>query len=142
MPIFSSTKRHRTLNKFSVGSLAKSNKFVVFVFFGLINTALTYLIYLLLLMVTDFRISYTISFISGIVFAFYVQSKFVFQTPMTGKKAALFPIIYLAQYLIGLAVITVCVNSFHIPASFALAVSILITVPLTFFLSRFVLSRE
>ena len=59
---------------------AMKARFIRFVFTGGVNTAVTYFIYLLLLQVLNYQVSYTIAFVSGIAIAFLLNKLFVFKT--------------------------------------------------------------
>jgi putative flippase GtrA len=112
-----------------------------FVIAGAINTAVTYAIYLALLPWSGYALAYTIAYVAGIALSYVLNTWYVFRVRRDLRGLALFPLVYLAQYLIGMLVLSLAVNSFGVPAKFALLISIAITVPMTFLLSRLVLKR-
>lgn len=113
-----------------------------FLLSGAFNTAATYLLYLALLRFMPYRLSYTISFICGIVIAYILNLSFVFRAQGGLKTIALFPLVYLAQYLAGLGVVSLWVELLDWQASLAPIAAIIVTIPLTFVLSRLVFDRK
>ena len=55
-----------------------NKEFARFIVSGGLNTFVTYLIYLGLLFILDYRVSYTISYIFGIFISYWLNVKFVF----------------------------------------------------------------
>lgn len=113
-----------------------SSEFIRFVITGVINTAASYIIYLLLLVVLSYSAAYTISYAAGIALAYYLNSRFVFGQPLHWKKAAGFPLIYGVQYLLGIAILVLMVEAFRINTAIAPLIVIACTVPFTFVVNR------
>lgn len=109
-----------------------------FLLSGGLNTAVTYALYIVLLQLLSYRISYTISFCAGIAIAYCCNRFFVFRTHAGASTAALFPMVYIIQYLVGLGVVSVWVETFGWSVPLAPIAAIIVTIPLTFVLSRFV----
>jgi hypothetical protein len=57
-------------------------------------------------------------------------------------SVTLFPLIYLVQYLLGLGVVTLSVDTLNWDKALAPLASIALTVPITFFLSHLVFSQS
>ncbi|NWF34647.1 GtrA family protein [Stenotrophomonas sp. SAM-B] len=108
---------------------------------GGFNTAVTYAAYLFLLQVAEYKLAYTISYLGGLVIAFTLNRLFVFRAHRGWKSIVLFPLVYAAQYLLGLAVAIVWVETLSLPPAVAPIAAIIITVPVTFILSRAVFGR-
>lgn len=121
-----------------VRNLIRKSSFVRFLISGGINTIATYAAYLALLQATSYKVAYTVAYLLGIVISFFINRLFVFQTHRGWRSLVLFPFVYLAQYLASLAVVFAWVEHLDLPATLAPLIAILITVPLTFLLSRFV----
>lgn len=113
-----------------------SSPFVRFLISGGVNTLGTYLLYLVLLQLLPYWLSYAIAFVSGIALAYVLNRFFVFGAPRSEKKAAMLPLVYLAQYAVGALIVYVWVDMLHLHAEFAPLASIAITIPLTFAASR------
>lgn len=110
-----------------------------FVIAGAINTGITYVIYLLLLRVLDYRVAYVASFVSGITIAMALNSKFVFQIRLTARRAAGFVIAYCFQLVFGIVILQLLVEQTSVPRTLAPLCMMLLTVPLSFFMNRYAL---
>lgn len=108
-----------------------------FLLAGGLNTAVTYLIYLALLRLTSYQISYAIAFTCGIGISYVLGRAFVFKVHRGYRSVLMLPLVYLIQYAVGAAVVWAWVAMLHQPAMLAPAVAILVTLPLTYFLSKF-----
>ena len=108
---------------------------------GSINTGLTYLIYLLLLLVLDYRVAYLLSFVSGIAIALVLNSKFVFKTALTLRKAAGSVAAYCLQLVAGIFMLQLLVEQTSVPPAIAPLCVMVFTVPLSFVMSRYALRR-
>ncbi|MEQ8034656.1 GtrA family protein [Xanthomonas sp. WHRI 6106] len=118
--------------------LVSGSSFVRFLISGGINTVATYAAYLALLQATSYKVAYTVAYVFGIVIAFFINRLFVFRTHRGWRSLLMFPFVYLAQYLASLAVVFAWVEHLKMSAALAPLIAILVTVPLTFILSRFV----
>lgn len=107
-----------------------------FVMSGGINTALTYTIYLLLLNYFSYTISYSIAYASGIILAYILNRFFVFKSHQGYRSALLLPFIYLIQYCLSIIILWAWVEHLDLDARLAPLMTILITTPVTFFLSK------
>lgn len=113
---------------------------VRFLVMGGVNTFLTWLLYLALDRVVSYAVAYSLSYVAGVVLAYYLNARFVFDAKMSFRSFLKFPIVYVVQYLAGLALMYVLVDVVAFAESLApLAVTVL-TIPLTFVMSRLVLS--
>lgn len=112
-----------------------------FVLFGALNTLVTYAIYLLLLPSLDYAKAYAVAYVVGIVISYGLNVRFVFRVTPNWRTLLLFPLVYCAQYLFGLAVLYIAVERLAIPRELALLATIALSIPLTFLLSRTLLLR-
>lgn len=108
---------------------------------GSINTGLTYVIYLLLLLELDYRVAYLLSFVSGIAIALMLNSKFVFRTALTLRKAAGFVAAYCLQLVAGIFILQLLVQQTSLSPAIAPVCAMVFTVPLSFVMSRYALRR-
>ena len=113
-------------------------RFIRFVAVGAINTGITFLLYLLLLAFVEYRVAYTIAFVSGIAISYVLNSTFVF--PGRGDAVALmrFPLVYLVQYACGWALLTVLVARLGVGEIMAMGIVVGVTVVLTYVLMTWV----
>src|SRR5215217_5825700 len=104
---------------------------------GGLNTAATYLIYLGLLPVAGYQASYAIAFTCGIAISYVLGRVFVFKAHQGYRSVLLLPLVYLIQYAVGAAVVWAWVAVLRQHAMLAPAIAILVTLPLTYLLSKF-----
>jgi len=119
-------------------SLADMLKFVVG---GAINTAFTYCLYFGLQAILHYQVAYALAFTSGIAFSYWFNAKIVFKTPISWKGLFAFPLVYLVQYLLSAMLLSVFVERLAVPQSVAPLVVIVLTIPITFVLTRWFLRR-
>jgi putative flippase GtrA len=111
-----------------------------FLLSGGLNTVLTYGIYLLLILVLDYKLSYTISYIFGILLAYLLNRYVVFKSHKGIRSIISLPVIYGAQYCVGLFVIWIWIEKFNLSPQIAPLVAIAVTLPITFTLSKLAFS--
>lgn len=116
-----------------------SLRFRKFIVVGAFNTVVTYVLYLWLLRSMSYSLAYSISFAVGIVIALLLHARYVFKVGITARKLFLYPLTYGVQYLFGLVVVTLAVRVLNISERYALACSIVLSIPLMFWLTRRVL---
>lgn len=112
---------------------AESSRFVMA---GGINTIFSYAIYLLLLLITSYVTAYSISFVVGIMAGYTLNTLFVFKQPWTIKKLFQYPLVYIAQYLVGIVLLSILVDYLSINERLAPLVNVILLLPLTFILSK------
>lgn len=113
-------------------------RFVRFLCTGGINTIITYAIYLVLLQIINYQLSYTIAFVAGIMIAYFLNKVFVFKTHQGWKSVMLYPFVYFIQYLFGMLILWLLVSQTGLSVEFAPLVVVALSVPLTYWLTRFV----
>ena len=121
------------------GRRARHREFAAFLFFGAVNTILGYGIYLLLLPFVAYPTAYSLSYAAGIFISYYLNARFVFREKLRLSKALQYPVVYLVQYLLGLGLLYLLVEVAHMTTFIAPIVIVLITVPCTYLLSRYVI---
>ncbi len=117
-----------------------SPRFIRFLLAGGFNTGLTYAMYLLLLQWVSYLPAYGISYVLGIVVSYVLNSRVVFHTAMSLTGMLKFPLVYLVQYAMGSVLLWLLVERLGMSRDYALLPVIIITVPLTFALTRWVLT--
>lgn len=116
-----------------------AGEFLRFLVMGGVNTIAAYLVYLLLLHWLRYEWAYTIGYAVGIAMAYVLSATFVFRTRMQKRSATRFPFIYLAQFLVSLGLLKFAVEIIQIEPWLALGFAVILTIPVTFLLSRWVL---
>lgn len=113
-----------------------------FILGGILNSAVGYGSYLILLHWLRYEISFTISYIIGIVVSYIFNATCVFRQPMGWRSAIRYPIVYLIQYMLGLILLKTLVEGMHIPAKLAPLIVTILTIPATFVTSRIILRKN
>ncbi|HDC5315343.1 TPA: flippase GtxA [Staphylococcus aureus] len=112
-----------------------------FIIVGGINTLNYYVVYLLLLKL--FHIEYMISHITGFIVAFvisyYLNCYFVYRVKPTWRKFISFPITQLVNASLQTVLLYVFVSWLNLPAEIASFAGLVITIPITFVLSKWIL---
>ena len=116
-------------------------EFFRFLLVGGSNTALGYVLYFLLLYVVPYLYAYTISYCIGIVFSYVMNSRFVFRQPMSLARFLQFPVVYVIQYGLGVAILWLLVGRMSVAPELAMLAVVAATIPVTFLTSRFILKR-
>jgi len=116
--------------------------FVRFLVSGVFNTAVTYGLYLILIMFLSYPFSYTIAYLAGILIAYLLNRFFVFKSHQGFISVLLLPIIYAVQYCMGLIVLWCWIEVLLLNEKIAPLVAVVITLPITFLLSKMVFSKR
>ena len=112
-----------------------------FVLAGGVNTGLTQLLYIALLVFMPYTLSYTLSYVAGIYISYYLNSRWVFREPMHWKKALQFPAVYLVQYGLGGVLLYILIERLGVPEFIAPVPVVFLLLPVTFFISRLIIKR-
>jgi putative flippase GtrA len=115
-------------------------QFTRYVITGGINTAVTYALLVAALHWLHYAVAYTLVYLAGIGLAYWLQSRFVFRVPLAWRKALRFPLVYVAQYLLGLVALALLSRWTDLPPSRSALVVVALTVPAGFVLSRLLLA--
>ena len=117
-----------------------SREFARFLVAGGINTALTYALYLVLLEPLGYLSAYSVAYVVGIVLSYFLASRFVFRTATSIASFFKYPLVYLAQYLVGSVVLWACVEWAGVKKEIAVLAAVAATIPVTYLVSRIILS--
>lgn len=117
------------------------SEFFRFLLVGVSNTMVTYVVYLLLLPFLPYLYAYTIAYCVGVLNSYFMSIFFVFRKNISLRSFLKFPFVYVAQYFLGSIILWLLVGQLGIGPVWAMAVVIIVTVPITFLTSRFVLKR-
>jgi putative flippase GtrA len=119
----------------------RGRQFGLFLLFGALNTLVSYLIYLAALAIFAYPVAYTVSWIAGIATSYFFNARFVFRQRLRVATAVRYPIVYVCQYTFGICLLYLLVGMFHWSPRLAPMAVIIVSVPLTFALSRLILCR-
>jgi len=90
---------------------------------GIINTIVTYALFVIISNVIDYRITIVIVYIFGIFLSYFLNRRIVFKVK---GKLYLFASIYVGMLLLNLAITTILVEEFSIQKEFAALFAIFI----------------
>lgn len=114
----------------------RGREIVRFLIAGGSNTVLAWLIYLLLLRWFRYEAAYVAAYVSSIGTSYLLSARFVFRQHLRWRAALLFPLVYAAQLAVGFVLLRVLVERLDVPQAFAPLLVVLLTLPITFLLSR------
>lgn len=107
-----------------------------FLIAGGLNTAIGYALYLLMLPWIRYEIAYAIAYVLGIGTSYLLNAIFVFRRPLSMKAAFAFPLVYAVQLVLGSILLKILVDWMGIPEQFAPLIVVVLSLPMTFLLSR------
>lgn len=112
-----------------------------FIIVGGINTLNYYVVYLLLLKLLhiEYMISHITGFIVAFVISYYLNCYFVYRVKPTWRKFISFPITQIVNVSLQTVLLYVFVSWLNLPAEIAPFAGLIITVPITFVLSKWIL---
>ncbi len=116
------------------------DEFVRFLLVGISNTLFSYIVYLLLLSFLTYLPAYSIAYCAGVSMSYFLNARFVFKKIASLNGFLKFPIVYVIQYLLGAVILLLIVGKLGVPQELAMIGVVVITIPITFIASRFVLS--
>jgi len=117
------------------------SEFFRFLLVGISNTSVAYVVFLLLLPFMTYLYAYTLSYCVAVVNSYFMNVFFVFRKKVSLHSFLKFPLVYVAQYFLGASILWALVGQLGLPPAWAMAVVIIVTVPVTFLSSRFVLKK-
>ncbi|HEI7372053.1 TPA: flippase GtxA [Staphylococcus aureus] len=112
-----------------------------FIIVGGINTLNYYVVYLLLLKLLhiEYMISHITGFIVALVISYYLNCYFVYRVKPTWRKFISFPITQIVNISLQTVLLYVFVSWLNLPAEIAPFAGLIITIPITFILSKWIL---
>lgn len=114
---------------------------IKFVIVGGINTLDYYVVYLMLLKLFNvhYMLSHIIGFVVGFIISYYLNCYFVYNVKPTLKKFLSFPLTQVANMGMQTLFLYVFVRWFNLPSEIAPFVGLVITIPITFVMSKWLL---
>lgn len=120
-------------------SFHKNPNVLKFFLGGIGNTALTYLVYLLLNTFLDYKLAYFIAYFLGIIMAYFINSMAVFQVNLSWKKFIIYPLIYITQYILAALLLKFLVEVIGLSTLWAPLVVTMGIFPLTYLMNKIIL---
>ncbi|PNZ27674.1 GtrA family protein [Staphylococcus croceilyticus] len=114
---------------------------IKFVIVGGINTLDYYLVYLILLKLFNvhYMLSHIIGFVVSFIISYYLNCYFVYNVKPTLKKFLSFPLTQVVNMGMQTLFLYVFVRWFNFPSEIAPFVGLIVTIPITFVLSKWLL---
>jgi putative flippase GtrA len=113
--------------------------FMRFVAAGGANTLVTYIVYLILVRFVNYNVAYILCYATGIAFSYWVNTAIVFKATPSVGKFIIYPVVYVVQFLLAAGVLNIFVGLLQFPKELGPIVVAVITLPVTYVLSRTVL---
>jgi putative flippase GtrA len=111
-----------------------------FLAIGAINSALTFSLYLVLLLLMPYWLAYTLAFVAGVAFALTGNARLVGRR-VNPAAALCFSASHMLSYLLGMAAVLFLVERLHLASPLAPIAALAITVPLSFCGTRLALRQ-
>jgi len=112
-----------------------------FIIGGGINTAFTYGFYLMLNTLLGYQMAYFLAYAMGVIFSYWFNAVVVFRVPLSWKGLFSYPIVYVIQYAASALLLGGLVEIAGVSMVLAPLAVTVVMVPLTYAMSRIVLSR-
>ena len=116
------------------------NKHVIsFVLCGVFNTAVTYLLYLLLSGIMHYQLAYLVAYTSGIALAYVLNLRLVFNVRSSFKKIISYPLVYVVQYLLGAGLLYLLLIIFGLSNALAPLLVTVFLLPVSYLMNKKIL---
>jgi putative flippase GtrA len=109
---------------------------------GVINTGTFYVLYLLLHSWLPYYPAYVIAFLISMVGSFFLNTYITYRTKPTWRKFLLFPLTNLTNFVVTSVGVFVLVEWFHVNEKIAPLAAAVVAIPITFVLSRRILTHR
>lgn len=116
-------------------------EFILFAIVGVINTVTYYSFYLLGLKALGiaYMVSHLGAVILSMIISFFLNSYVTYKVKPTVKKFLLYPVTQLVNIVVTAILLFILVDGFHVNSAIAPIGALIITVPITFFVTGKVL---
>lgn len=115
---------------------------VRFALVGGVNTATFYGFYLTLHPWLPYFAAYTVAFVLSMIGSFFLNTYFTYRTRPTWRKFLLFPLTNLTNFVVTSVGVFVLVEWFHVGERIAPLAAAVVAIPVTFVLSRRILTHR
>ena len=107
-----------------------------FLIAGAVNTGLTYVLYLGLLFLVPYVWAYSLTYAIGICIGYLLNARWVFKQAPSLSSATAYPLTYALNYLLGVGMLWLLVELFHIPKEIAPILVVALTVPIMYIVTK------
>ncbi|XZG70788.1 GtrA family protein [Chitinibacteraceae bacterium HSL-7] len=116
--------------------------FARFVISGLVNTGITYALYLMLTRFIDYRVSYGIVYVLGIIFSYWMSVAFVFKKKASLASFLKYPSVYIVQFILNILMLHLLVELAGLSKVFSPLLVLVLTIPVSYVLSAWVVRKN
>ena len=107
-----------------------------FIILGIINTTLTYFLYLIFLFLLPYAWAFSITYLFGLVFNYFLSSYWVFKKKIVLKSGINFLIYHLAAYLMNMTALWIIVDLIGLSEKIAPLIAIALLTPIFYLISK------
>ncbi|MBN8212751.1 MAG: GtrA family protein [Xanthomonadales bacterium] len=107
-----------------------------FIVAGASTTAFSYVLYLLLLLWMRPMPAYVVAYAAGIVWAYSVNSVWVFRGRWTWMGLLSYPLVYAVQAVLSVSIFALLIGKLHLPPVVAPLAAIVILLPINYVLGK------
>ncbi len=105
------------------------------------NFAVTYAVYLIALLVLDYRTAFAVSFITGLVFTSVLTIRHTFTARLSILRVAVYATYYVLYFFVNIRLIEMLVEAYGVDAKWAPLLSLVVLTPIHFLLSKALVAR-
>lgn len=117
----------------------ESGRILRFLVAGAVNTGLSLLVYQAALFIMPHTPAYVLSYIAGILAAYFLYSRHVFDVPLNAARLPVFVLFYLASLVAGALLNAALIEQAGITARLAIFITIAVMLPVNYLGSRWCL---
>jgi putative flippase GtrA len=107
-----------------------------FLIVGAVNTGLTYVLYLGLLLVIPYAWAYSLTYAVGIGIGYLLNARWVFKRVPSLSSATAYPLTYVLNYLFGVGMLWLFVELIAIPKEIAPLLVVTISAPVMYIVTK------
>ena len=111
-----------------------------FLIAGVVNTGLTYVLYLGLLFLMSYVWAYSLTYVIGIGMGYVLNAYWVFHRAPSLGSAVAYPFTYALNFLLGLSMLWLLVEVIHIPEEIAPLLVVVLTTPIMYIVTQSIFS--
>ena len=113
-----------------------------FITLGILNTTLTYFLYLILLFLLPYVWAFSITYLFGLIFNYFLSSYWVFKKKIAIKSGMNFLIFHLATYLVNIIALWIFVDLIGLSEKIAPLIAIALLTPIFYLISKKIFLRK
>ena len=107
-----------------------------FIILGVINTTLTYFLYLIFLFLLPYVWAFSITYLFGLIFSYFLSSYWVFKKKIAVKSGMNFLIYHLAKYLVNILALWIFIDLIGLSEKIAPLIAIALLTPIFYLISK------